>query len=502
MKNENFKLNRDKIDGEMSEMFAFDPTCSEKAVHDAMKEKMRAEAVRKNRSTRNRLIVSTAASLAVVVTAVTLLPALFSDKNVDNDLGNGFAPGTNMCYSSEKTGVTEIIDFVDIIEEPTDGETVKYFKFLSAEYDKQLDNNSVLIVYKDNEIKICDENDVAQMFYLRSYVKAESERNDLSYDGSDMFTYCPVEEPVEETMISTEATSQERVEETIAAVEEDTYATESIFFCELPAEDDDTTYVTSSGNSSVPMEKDVADVVIIYPDGDSIAVWSSDTLIDERRNDYLGKFLYFDIGSRYDPNNYYYEPKMVEIFVTDTFFLDIAVDFECVSKILLKDAIYVPTDTSEISTDTTPTEDITYYDDWNIGNPYPETGFDLILNGNPHEEYTSVHTEIDNMTSYLSEMYAASVGIYGESIFKIGFEYDPEMIEYMGITAVDFDENFVVVSSTEFELQSHSEEYCATYDIPEINAGFGRAYFISVKINGEEESILFIDGEVTSNELF
>lgn len=47
MKNEDFKFDRDRIDDEMNEMFTFDPECGEKAVHDAIKEKMRAEAVRK-----------------------------------------------------------------------------------------------------------------------------------------------------------------------------------------------------------------------------------------------------------------------------------------------------------------------------------------------------------------------------------------------------------------------------------------------------------------------
>lgn len=494
MKNEDFKFDRDKIDREMSEIFAFDPTCGEKAVHDAIKEKMRREAARKNRSTRNRLIVSTAASLAVVVTAVTLLPALFSNKNVNENLGNGFAPGTNSYYGlSEKDeelmtdGITEIVDYVPT-EYGVTGEVEKYFKYLSDNYKTQLSNDSVLVVYKNSINTVYVETKAEILFKLREVMIAESERNDLSYDNSDTLTYCPIEEPIEETMISTEATPLEPVEEAIAAVYDDTYAAESMFVCELPEAGEDTTYVTSSGKSDVPMEEDVADAVIIYPEGDSLAVWLDDMLIDETGYN-IGKYLYFGSGSRYDPNNYYKEFLMIK---SSALISDYEVDFiESVCEILLENynnAYIPPIDTDEFSIDTTPVEDITS----------PEKDFALILNGNFENYHTLVHAEeISNITGYLSEMYLAEVGIYGESIFKIGFEYDPETVEYMGITAVDFDENFVVVSSTEFELQSHDEGYCATYDIPEINAGFGRAYFITINAAGEEESILFVDGEAT-----
>lgn len=494
MKNEDFKFDRDKIDGEMSEMFAFDPTCGEKAVHDAIKEKMRAEAARKNRSTRNRLIVSTAASLAVVVTAITLLPALFSNKNVDENLGNGFAPGTDLCYESADTEVKEAV-LEDILGgDFADGQVVKCFKFLSDEYNKQLGDYDVLVVYKDNESIIFTGVSTMALSVLRSYVKAESEPNDLRDINSDTLTYCPIEEPIEETMISTEATPLEPVEETIAAVYEDAYATESMFVCEFPVEGEDTTYVTSSGNSSIPMEEDVADVVIIYPEGDSIAVWLDDMLINQTGCN-LGKFIYFNSSDRYYSENYYEESGMVDIYDELSFSLESDSEYYYIIRgILLKDAQYLPADTGEVSTDTTeasidttPVEDIAS----------SKRDFTLYLNGNFENYHILVDSEISNIIGHLSEIYSEGVCIYGKSIFKIGFEYDPETVEYMGITAVDFDENFVVVSLTEFELQSNGEGYCATYDIPEINAGFGRAYFITINAAGEEESILFIDGEAT-----
>lgn len=438
------------------------------------------------------------------------MPALFSNKNVDEGLGSGFAPGTNLYYESSENdkelvydGITEIVDFVSDGNEVT-AEVEKYFKYLSDNYKTQLSNDSVLIVYKNNINAVHFGTKAETLIKLREVVIAESEYNDLRDINSDSLTYYAIEEeePVEETMISTEAVLLEPIEETDAAVEEDTYATETMFVCELPAEDDDTTYVTSSGQSSVPVEEDVADAVIIYPEGDSLAVWLDDMLIDE--NEYnLGKYLYFGSGRKYDPNSYYKEFFMLRISVLVS---DYEADFiESLREILLENYNYTPSvDTGEVSADTTPAEDIGSYYGGCIENPYPETGYNLFLNGNvynfdPYEDYhILVHSEISNITQYLSEMYLAGTGgIYSENIIKIGFEYDTETIEYIGITAVDFDENFVVVSSTEFELQSHGVGYCATYDIPEINAGFGRAYFITINAVGEEESILFVDGEAT-----
>ncbi len=520
MKNEDFRLDKERIDDEMNEMFAFDEAVIEKTTQDAMKEKMRSEAKRKNARARNRLIVSTAAALAVVVTSVTLLPSLFGndpagDDNDDNRVLN--APGTGIYGNKNDIEADPDIEAdldggisqdTEIAIAPFDPYEVssEFSEFTERMYRIALKKDQVLIASNELKYEIFDGAEADKLQKMREVMTAKLERELISSTekdgGSDEIYYVvPEDEVVPEDTPSTTAAVEEVID-TVALdyysdyTSKDRSAEEAVDIGEMYVMSEaayeiipdntveETTHVTNKNMFCT----DDADLVIIYSDGCSIAVW----LIIESDSDHsAGLYRYFDFrrGETYSPSmNSIDEPT----FIYET-------DFDGDTE-LYEEMFDMPNKLNkEIDTDT-PNDDTTI----------PDRGYTLYVNGDPYDEYTSADRcknlcKLYPEDNYLKEMYLACNGIFSEEIFKIGVEYD-EDFDFDKAEAIDLDASFNIVSTQAFELEFDAPGYAATYNIPEKTPGCLRAYCVYLSFDENKADdyeviqavMMFIDGSTIS----